>query len=63
MRTDVKSRQVWRYQCNDEDKCKTADRCVRRQRTCAGQRVGDGHRHEDVIGLGAHVTTQQHGAD
>jgi len=34
-----------------------------RQRTGAGERVGDGHGDEDAVGPGAHVTAQQDGAD
>ena len=33
------------------------------QRTGTGQCVGDGHRDEDDVGLGAHVTSQQDGTD
>jgi len=36
---------------------------VTRQRTGAGERVGDSHGDEDAVSLGAHVTTQQDGAD
>jgi len=36
---------------------------VVRQWAGAGQRVGDCHGDEDAVGLRAHVTTQQDGAD